>query len=43
VFVVEGLDAPPPRLDEPTNANDLLRAIVLLVRALPRSRALVAV
>jgi hypothetical protein len=43
LFVVEGLDAPPPRLDEPSNANDLLRAIALLVRALPRTRALVAV
>ncbi|MGD0053290.1 MAG: hypothetical protein ABSD03_15915 [Vulcanimicrobiaceae bacterium] len=43
LFVVEGLDAPPPRLDEPSNANDLLRAIALLVRALPRTRTSIAV
>jgi hypothetical protein len=42
-FVVEGLDAPLARLDEPARADDVLRAIALLARALPRAAARLAV
>jgi hypothetical protein len=42
-FVVDGLDTPPSGLDDATRAHELLRAIALLVRALPRSRTLIAV
>jgi hypothetical protein len=42
-FVVTGFDAPPPDLDDPVRANDVLRAVALLVRALPRTGARIAV
>lgn len=42
-FVVSGLDAPPPDLDDPVRANGVLRAVALLVRALPRTGARIAV
>jgi hypothetical protein len=42
-FVVTGLDGPPRGLDDPVRANDLLRAMALLARALPRARARIAV
>jgi len=42
-FFVSGFDAPPPDLDDPLRANDVLRAVALLVRALPRTGARVAV
>ena len=42
-FVVTGLEAPPPDLDDPVRANDVLRAVALLVRALPRTGARIAV
>jgi hypothetical protein len=42
-FVVSGFDAPPPDLDDPVRANDVLRAVALLVRALPRTGARIAV
>ena len=42
-FVVGGFEAPPPDLDDPARANDVLRAVALLVRALPRTGARIAV
>jgi hypothetical protein len=42
-FVIDGLETPPAGLHEPGRAAELLRAISLLVRALPRTRALIAV
>ncbi|GEM_PF-3561526 len=42
-FVVSGFDAPPPDLDDPARANAVLRAVALLVRALPRTGARIAV
>jgi hypothetical protein len=42
-FVVSGFDAAPPDLDDPVRANDVLRTVALLVRALPRTGARIAV
>ena len=42
-FVVSGFDAPPGDLDDPARANAVLRAVALLVRALPRTGARIAV
>ena len=42
-LAVEGLDTPPDGLDDPARANDVLRAIALLARALPRGATHVAV
>jgi hypothetical protein len=37
------LKAPPPDLDDPVRAHGVLRAVALLVRALPRTGARIAV
>jgi hypothetical protein len=42
-FVVGGLDALPRQLDEPARAFEVLRALALLSRALPRTGTRVAV
>lgn len=42
-FVLAGIEGPPCGLDDPARANDVLRAIALLARALPRVRARVAI
>ena len=42
-FVVAGMEGPPRGLDDPARANDVLRALALLARALPRVRARIAV
>jgi hypothetical protein len=42
-FRLHGLHAPPAGLDDPRRAHDVLRAIALLARALPRHRERVAV
>ncbi|HTW83516.1 MAG TPA: hypothetical protein VMD91_05530 [Candidatus Sulfotelmatobacter sp.] len=42
-FVVEGLHVPLTTFEDPARAHDLLRGIALLVRALPRTRTLIAV
>jgi hypothetical protein len=42
-FVVADIEAPPGGLDDPLRANDVLRALALLARALPRARARIAV
>jgi hypothetical protein len=42
-FVVGGLDAIPAQLDEPARAHEVLRALALLSRALPRAGTHVAV
>jgi len=42
-IVVNGLDAIPPRLDDPVRAADFLRAVARLARELPRAQRMVAV
>lgn len=42
-FVIAGMEAPPDGLDDPARAHDVLRALALLARALPRTRARIAV
>ncbi|MDB5070884.1 MAG: hypothetical protein JWM87_1995 [Candidatus Eremiobacteraeota bacterium] len=42
-FVIAGMEAPPDGLDDPARAHDVLRALALLARALPRARARIAV
>jgi hypothetical protein len=42
-IVVAGLDAIPPRLDDPARATDFLRAIAVVARDLPRASGTIAV
>ncbi len=42
-IVVTGLDAVPPRLDDPARATDFLRAVAVLARDLPRAAHSIAV
>ncbi|MEA2719238.1 MAG: hypothetical protein QOJ39_1102 [Candidatus Eremiobacteraeota bacterium] len=42
-FAIAGLESPPRGLDDPARANDVLRAVALLARALPRAHARIAV